>query len=107
MWEILVPTIHRQTNKPITTRFHRAWDKKVYEITGGMTILTPAKGKWICPKGEMYEERVIPVRVACTREQIQKIVEMTAEYYDQLAIMAYQVSQEVILYTNMDAPTYD
>jgi hypothetical protein len=98
MWEILVPTIRRSDGKPLTTRFHRVWDKKVYEITGGMTILTPTRGKWISRDGDLFEERMIPVRIACNKEQIEKIIKMTADYYDQLAILAYKVSTEVYLY---------
>lgn len=96
LYEILVPTIHRKTNKPITTRFHRVWDKQVYAITGGMTIMPPSKGKWICNKGDMYEERMIPVRIACTKEQMGEIMKMTIKYYDQLAILAYKLSNEVL-----------
>lgn len=96
MWEILVPTVRRD-GRPIKARFHRVWDKKVYEITGGLTILTPSKGKWICPEGELFEERMIPVRIACTREQIDTIVDMTIEYYEQKAVLAYKISEEVIL----------
>jgi hypothetical protein len=96
LWEILVPTLHQNGN-PIRTRFHRVWDAKVYEITGGLTILTPAKGKWVPQAGGVIEERMIPVRIACTREQIEKIVDMTIEYYDQQAVLAYRISEEVIL----------
>jgi len=96
MWEILVPTV-RNDGRPFKTRYHKVWDKKVYAITGGLTVLTPAKGKWICPEGSLFEERMIPVRIVCTREQIEKIVDMSMVYYDQLAILAYKVSSEVIL----------
>lgn len=43
LYEILVPC---QTNqgKPIRTRQHREWDRRVRLITGGLTILPPAKG---------------------------------------------------------------
>jgi hypothetical protein len=44
MWEILVPTI-RNDGKPIKTKYHKGWDDKVKEISGGLTILTPTKGK--------------------------------------------------------------
>ena len=39
LWEILVPTIHSSNGKPIRTRFHKVWDKKVREISGGLTIM--------------------------------------------------------------------
>lgn len=96
LWEILVPTI-RPDGRPIRTRFHRVWDAKVREITGGLTILPVAKGQWIAPDGELFIERMIPVRIACTRDQIEAIVTMTLSYYDQQAVLAYRVGDEVIL----------
>lgn len=96
LWEILVPTI-RASGKPIKTRFHKVFDAKVYEITGGLTVMTPTKGKWVSDTGTLFSERMIPVRIACTREQIDKIIDMTMEYYEQLAVMAYRISDEVII----------
>jgi hypothetical protein len=99
LWEVLVPTVSNE-GKPYRTRFHKVWDKKVYEITGGVTILPPAKGKWVSPDGELFAERMIPVRIACSRKQIKTILPMTAKYYDQLAVFAYKISEEVIVYEN-------
>ena len=73
LWEILVPTVRRKDGKPIRTRYHRVWDGKVRAIAGGLTILQPAKGQWVSPSGELFSERMIPVRVACSEEQIDKI----------------------------------
>lgn len=94
LYEILVPT---QTNegKPIKTRFHRVWDEKVRKITGGLTIIPPVKGEWVSDCGHLFRERMIPVRIACTEEQIEEIADMTAAYYKQLAIMYYLLSNEV------------
>ena len=97
LWEILVPTVRRIGNKPYTTRYHRVWDTRVRAITGGLTILTPAKGQWVCPSGILYAERMIPVRLMCTEEQIVQIADLTAKYYDQLAVMYYKVSDKVII----------
>jgi len=96
LWEILVPTV-RSNGRPYRTRYHRVWDKKVREISGGLTILKPAKGQWVNAKGELFDERMIPVRIACTREQIVAIMDMTAAYYEQEAIFAAKVSDEVII----------
>ena len=96
LWEVLVPTVHNG-GKPITTRFHRVWDKKVADITGGLTILAPAKGKWAPEPGSVLVERMIPVRIACSREQIEQIVDMTIKYYNQQAVLAYRISDAVIL----------
>jgi hypothetical protein len=98
MWEILVPTERRsRPGKFYTTRFHRVWDGKVRAITGGLTILTPAKGQWVSPDGHLFLERMIPVRIVATRSQIDQIIDLTIEYYDQLAVLCVKVSDEVIL----------
>lgn len=96
MWEILVPT-QLNCGKPIRTRQHREWDGRVRRITGGLTILSPAKGQWVAPDGSLFKERMIPVRIIATREEIEKIIDITMVFYDQLAILCYRVSDEVIL----------
>lgn len=96
LWEILVPC---QTNegKPIRTRQHREWDSRVRRVSGGLTVLPPAKGQWISQDGELFKERMIPVRIVCTRQEIEKIIDMTMAFYQQLAVLAYKISEEVIL----------
>jgi hypothetical protein len=96
MWEILVPTISNE-GKPFRTRYHKVWDVKVRAIANGLTILSPAKGQWISNEGELFVERMIPVRIICGREEIEKIIDMTMDYYNQLAILAYKISDECIL----------
>lgn len=96
LWEILVPTV-RNDGRPIRTRFHRVWDAKVREITGGLTILTPVKGQWVSNDGELFSERMIPVRIACSREEIESIIDMTLSYYSQKAVLAYCISERVVL----------
>lgn len=96
LWEILVPTI-RNDGRPIHTRFHRVWDERVRLITGGLTILPVAKGQWISSDQELFKERMIPVRIACTRAEIDHIVDMTLKYYEQKTVIAYLLSSEVIL----------
>ena len=97
LWEILVPTV-RPNGKPFRTRYHRVWDAKVREIATGLTILKPVKGQWVSPKGELFAERMIPVRIACDQPQIERIARMTAEYYDQLAVMYYRISDAAYIY---------
>ena len=96
LWEILVPTMFND-GTPVRRKYHLKWDEKVYAITKGLTILMPAKGKWVSDENKLFAERMIPVRIACSRAQIEQIIDMTMEYYDQLAIMAYKVSEEVII----------
>lgn len=96
LWEILVPTVSNE-GKPYRTRYHRVWDAKVRLLTGGLTVLKPAVGQWVSPDGELFRERMIPVRIACSRDQIEQIIDLTIKYYDQLAVMAVKISEEVII----------
>lgn len=94
-WEILVPTISNE-GKPYRVRYHRVWDAKVREIAGGLTIIKPITGQWVNPKdNQLFQERMIPVRIACSKEQIDQIADITAKHYDQKAIMYYLISEDV------------
>lgn len=96
LWEILVPCV-RNDGRPIRTRCHRVWDKNVRDISGGLTIMKPAIGQWVDPhKGDLYKERMIPVRFVATRTQMDEIVDMTCVYYDQLAVLCYRIADEVV-----------
>lgn len=95
LWEILVPTISND-GKPFKTRYHRVWDKKVREITNGLTVTKPVKGQWI-HSNILFGERMIPVRILCDREDIEKIINWTIKYYNQEAVLAYKIADEFIL----------
>lgn len=96
LWEILVPC-QWNNGHPVRTRHHKVWDARIRAISGGLTILSPAKGQWLSPDKELYQERMIPVRVACTHRQIELIMDITAQHYKQLAVMAYVVSETVMI----------
>lgn len=97
LWEILVPD-GWTGDPPHTLAKHHEWDSRVRRIAGGLTILKSAKGQWVCPdSGVTYQERVIPVRIACTRDQIEQIAHLTADHYDQKAVMFYRVSDQVFI----------
>lgn len=96
LYEILVPTV-RNDGRPIRVRCHRVWDAKVRAITGGLTILQPAKGQWVSLDGTLFAERMIPVRIMCTKNQIERIADETAKFYEQLAVMYYRISDEVVV----------
>lgn len=97
MWEILVPCEYN-TGKPVRKKHHQEWDKVVEKIAGGLTIYRPSLGKWKDKDNQIYHERMIPVRIACTREQIDKIAKFSITHYKQIAILAYKVSDEVTIY---------
>lgn len=103
LWEILVPTISNR-GRPFTVRHHRQWDAHVKALAGGMTLVQPVRGSWVEPvTGLAFTERMIPVRIMCTREQIVEICKETARFYDQLAVFATLVATETVLITNPTA----
>jgi hypothetical protein len=97
LWEILVPSVANDGAK-YSLDHHKFWDRQVRDISGGLTVLKPAKGHWRPPESAEYQvEEMIPVRLLCTREQIERVVDFTLEHYDQKAVLAYRISDEVIL----------
>jgi len=95
VWEILVPTIRRNGGKPYNLRYHRGWDQKVRDISGGLTVMPVVKGQWNHDGGVMAE-RMIPVRILADDKTMQAVVVMTLRYYDQLAVLAYKISEQYI-----------
>jgi hypothetical protein len=97
VWEIYVPTM-RKNGKPIRTRFHQVWDKKVMAISGGLSIHRPSIGNWISPNGTHYKDRMIPVRIVATDDEIKQVIDITLKHYeDEEAILCYRISDEVFL----------
>jgi len=96
-WEIYVPTI-RTNGNPIRIRHHKIWDNKVREIANGLTIFKPSIGYWDSPDGTTYRERMIPVRIMATEDQMDKIVDFTLKHYpDEDAIMFVKLSDDVFI----------
>jgi len=70
---------------------------KTMTISNGITILTPEKGKWVSQENKLFSERMIPVRIGCDESEIEGIIDMTMDYYEQEAVMAYVLSENVII----------
>lgn len=95
LWEILVPASSKE--QEFKFEHHKMWDEYVKSLAGGLTVLKTGKGQWISPDGKLFKDRVIPVRIMCKKKQIKKIIKFTIEHYNQEAVLAYKVSNKVIL----------
>lgn len=95
LWEILVPASSK--DKKFPHEHHKKWDEFVKKLAGGLTILKPAKGEWVNPNGNLFVDKIIPVRIKCSKKHIKQIVEFTILHYDQEAVLAYKISDKVIL----------
>jgi len=96
LWEILVPASNNKDQK-FTYEHHKEWDEFVRNLTGGVTILKTAKGQWVNPDGKLFVDRMIPCRIACKDYEIDRIIDFTIKHYNQEAVMAYKVSDNVVI----------
>lgn len=98
LWEILVPANTFNDGERITLFHHREFDKYVESIAGGLTIMKPVRGMWREETSDKsFHEPMIPVRILCTEEQLNRIIDFTIKHYRQLAVLAYRISDRVIL----------
>lgn len=95
MWEILVPASNK--TQEFTYEHHKKWDEFVIAISGGITVMRTVKGEWVSPNNVRFKDRMIPVRINCDSNDIDKIIDFTIKHYDQEAVLAYKISEEVIL----------
>lgn len=92
LWEILIPTANNDGS--IFNRIvHEAWEDFAVKLTGGLSQLTPIKGVWT-DKGKTYREEMLPYRVRCDEETIERLVRFAGRHYEQLAMMFYAVSND-------------
>ncbi|MCR4327556.1 MAG: hypothetical protein NUV46_03175 [Nanoarchaeota archaeon] len=97
LWEILVPKCSNSGEKFDVT-FHKKWDMEVEKVSGGLTILRTAKGRWINPDKKFFVEEMIPVRIYCQEKDIEKIMKFTLKYYNQESVFCYLVSEKVKIF---------
>tara|TARA_R110000824_G_scaffold400038_1_gene606672 strand:+ start:4577 stop:4948 length:372 start_codon:yes stop_codon:yes gene_type:complete len=96
LWEILIPASSTKTQ--FSGVHHKAWYAKIIELAGGLSVFKTLKGEWISPNGEVFKDRMSPVRISCTLPEIKHIMFITKAHYDELEIMAYKVSDHVLFY---------
>lgn len=94
LWEILVPVEY--DDGLIRKKHHKKWDRKVSKIAGGLTLFKPKKGRWLSDS-RLFREKMIPVRIAATKQEMDEIAILTAKHYHQKAVMYFLVSEEVYL----------
>ena len=97
LWQIFVP-VSDNTGTEFPIMKHKDWDYKVRDIAGGLTINKRSRGMWQSPMtGKMFEEKMIPVTILCTKGEIEKILLMTIAHYDQYAVMCYKISDDIMI----------
>ena len=93
LYELLLPAAAKES-------LHRAWERQVAGWIGGLS-LPPGqiKGRWKGSEAtKIAKEAQIPVRIACNRSDLRRILAFTATHYRQEEVLAYQVSAEAILF---------
>lgn len=101
LWEILVP-VNSNDGVRFADEYHHKWDDQVRALAGGLTVLETVKGQWVDNTSKLFKEPMIPVRVLADKPTIKTIVSLALEHYDQKAVMAYRISNEVMLVEKED-----
>ncbi len=96
MWVIMVPTMLND-GTPVRKKRHQEWDSRVRSISGGLTVDTPSIGQWVNRDGKLFRERMIPVQVIADAEEMLCIAAIAKEFYNQEAILYYEISRNVQL----------
>lgn len=95
VFEILIPSQFND-RKTIHVEHHYAFDDFVKGIAGGLTILRSGMGYWVDLSGETYKERMIPVRIICSDQEIEQIGNFALTHYKQKAILYYKIGTELV-----------
>lgn len=74
-----------------TAKHHRIFYKFILNLSKGYSVLSELEGVWQNEKGTIYQEKMIPVRIACTDEQIKEIAEFAKTHYEQEAIFVLEL----------------
>lgn len=94
LWEILVPVAVR--GQQVKLIKHQQWDKKINEISGGLSFMKPMQGYWRDNStGRVIKDSMIPVRIMCTAKEINDVADFTAKHYNQSAVMFYKITNDV------------
>lgn len=91
LWEMLIPENYLKTKQ------FTLWQELVHDISGGITILSTAKGTWISPKGDLLKDAMVPIRFIATEVEAQTIAELSLVYFEQQAIMYYKISDQPVI----------
>ena len=57
--------------------------------------MPPNKGQWVAPDGTLFAEYMIPVLFMATETERNRVMKLTLDYYDQLAITCWETSANV------------
>lgn len=84
---------HTDEAGKFTDLFHADFFYQVLSRTNGYSILPEVEGVWQPELGRICREKMIPVRIACTSEQIAEIAEFAKSHYDQEAIFVLELGE--------------
>ena len=98
MWEIFVPASN--IDAEFSYEHHKIFDEFVKQKAQGITVMRGAKGEWISPSGVLFKDRIIPCRICCSIGDIHSIMRFALKHYNQEAIMAYKISDHVLMVKN-------
>lgn len=82
-------------NGNFNQEYHDRFLAKVLTVANGYTALPIVEGAWINGSGKTFIEKMIPVRIFCTDENITEIASFAKRHYDQEAIFVVELGTAI------------
>jgi hypothetical protein len=102
LWEIFIPKNH---NKEMIygVSHHREWNRKVTKETNVILLSSSSYKEKSCPTIEepFFSEEMLLLRVYCTQEELDRILDITVDHYDRDKIIAFKISENMIVKKRM------
>lgn len=101
LYEILIP-VYYNDGDAIPSKVITEWTDFTIKLAGGLTRFPEVIGSWRSQNGKVYTEYMVPFRVACKKEDMEKLAELALRLFKQEAIMITEVSNNVIFRSKAD-----
>lgn len=98
IYQILVPVCDND-GKVFPMAHHWEWDSRVQEIAGGLTLMNSVRGRYL--GGSV--ERMIPVNIAATYDEMQQVTAYTLDHYQQEAVLFWLVADKAMIATKTES----
>lgn len=94
----------RNSRMPFPEAHHKAWERELVGLLGGLTLLPVGRGLWKPHKNSslQFDEPMQQVNILCDEYQLRRIVRYTMHHYDQLAVFVFKLADEVAITTRKE-----
>mgnify|MGYP003395241913 CR=1 FL=1 len=100
LYEILIPVADNDGKTFSNAHVTKFWDL-IIATANGLTVMPNVKGFWV-DGGRTFTDENTPLRVVATKDEIRFIAHQAKSHFNQLAILYYKISDDVVFKTGED-----